>query len=246
MPIPPCPIKGEGRNWGGVIHDHSVTYIAKWVENINGQHKFVYLHASSRFKGESDLKKYEKARKLKKHVIKIRADYGGKLTSNDITEKQLATAMFFIDHLSIRVGNEKDTDEEADTVGVCSLRVEHIKFNDNEKNITLDFLGKDSMRYLQTIPLGTNDQRKLIYANLKQFCNKKKSDQDIFQHIDPNKVNEFLKGHMEGLTAKVFRTHNASVCLQEQLSMYVLCFTFIFLFVCFFFVFEFKKKVHSN
>ncbi len=26
------------------------------------------------------------------------------------------------------LGNEKNTDEEADTVGCCSLRVEHIKF----------------------------------------------------------------------------------------------------------------------
>ena len=43
MAIPPCPIKGT--DWGGVIHDHSVTYIAKWIENINGQHKFVYLHS---------------------------------------------------------------------------------------------------------------------------------------------------------------------------------------------------------
>ena len=32
--------------------------------------------------------------------------------------------------LALRAGNEKDTDEAADTVGCCSLRVEHIKLHD--------------------------------------------------------------------------------------------------------------------
>ncbi len=34
--------------------------------------------------------------------------------------------MYFIDKLALRAGNEKDTDESADTVGCCSIRVEHI------------------------------------------------------------------------------------------------------------------------
>ena len=34
--------------------------------------------------------------------------------------------MYFIDKLALRAGNEKDADEAADTVGCCSLRVEHI------------------------------------------------------------------------------------------------------------------------
>lgn len=34
--------------------------------------------------------------------------------------------MYFMDKLALRAGNEKDPDEAADTVGCCSLRVEHI------------------------------------------------------------------------------------------------------------------------
>lgn len=41
--------------------------------------------------------------------------------------RQRAVAMYFIDKLALRAGNEKDTDEAADTVGCCSLRVEHVK-----------------------------------------------------------------------------------------------------------------------
>merc|ERR1719285_794564 len=122
--IPPCPIEGE--QWGGIIHDPTVTYIAKWVDNVNQSYKMVYLHASSRFKGQADMAKYEKARKLKKRIASIREDYTKKLTSTHRALRELATCVWIIDILSIRVGNEKDTEEAADTVGVCSFRVEHL------------------------------------------------------------------------------------------------------------------------
>jgi len=41
-------------------------------------------------------------------------------------------AMWIIDILALRVGGEKDSDKEADTVGCCSLRVEHFTFLDPE------------------------------------------------------------------------------------------------------------------
>ena len=76
-------------------------------------------------------------------------------------ERQRAVSLFFIDRLALRAGNEKDTDEAADTVGCCSLRVEHVKVHknhliDGEKNdfvVEFDFLGKDSMRYHNFLPV---------------------------------------------------------------------------------------------
>ena len=76
-----------------------------------------------------------------------------------MTRRQLATAIWIIDKLALRVGNEKsevgvlrrrDAYEEADTVGCCSLRVELLSFEDPYM-LTMDFLAKDSMRYNQTI-----------------------------------------------------------------------------------------------
>eukprot|EP01083_Nonionella_stella_P038382 104457_1 len=93
-PIPACPIPGQ--QWGGIIHDNTVNYIAKWVENINGQHKFVYLGASSRFKGQNDRNKYEKARVLKTKIDSIRQDYESKLISKNLMCKQLSTAVWMI------------------------------------------------------------------------------------------------------------------------------------------------------
>lgn len=59
--------------------------------------------------------------------------------------------------LALRAGNEKEEGETADTVGCCSLRVEHInlypKLDDQEFVVEFDFLGKDSIRYYNKIPV---------------------------------------------------------------------------------------------
>lgn len=59
--------------------------------------------------------------------------------------------------LALRAGNEKEEGETADTVGCCSLRVEHInlypKLDDQEYVVEFDFLGKDSIRYYNKMPV---------------------------------------------------------------------------------------------
>lgn len=100
----------------------------------------------------NDMKKYEKARRLKLKIDDIRKDYLQKIEDKDTRNRQLGVATYLIDMLALRAGNEKDTDEEADTVGCCSLRVEHVTLlPDNQ--LKLDFLGKDSMRYENTVTI---------------------------------------------------------------------------------------------
>ena len=70
--VPPPP---EGHQWKEVKHDQEGTWLAMWQENINGNYKYVMLAANSDVKGQSDYKKFEKARELKKHIDKIRKDY---------------------------------------------------------------------------------------------------------------------------------------------------------------------------
>ena len=99
------------------------------------------------------------------HISFVQRDLQDKLMYN----RQRAVAMFFIDRLALRAGNEKDTDEAADTVGCCSLRVEHVLVHtdhlvEGKKEgyvIEFDFLGKDSMRYHNFLPVS-----KVTYNNL--------------------------------------------------------------------------------
>jgi DNA topoisomerase-1 len=71
------------------------------------------------------------ARELKKKAMTIRSNYTEQLQSTDMKIRQLATALYLIDHLALRVGTSKDTKKSADTVGVTSLRVEHITLSEN-------------------------------------------------------------------------------------------------------------------
>jgi DNA topoisomerase-1 len=49
--------------------------------------------------------------------------------SKEMRVRQRSVALYFIDKLALRAGNEKDEDQ-ADTVGCCSLRVEHITLHE--------------------------------------------------------------------------------------------------------------------
>lgn len=209
--VPPCPM--EGHRWGRIIHKQDVTWLCYWKDSITGGSKYVWLAAGSAFKGMSDHAKFEKARRLKDFITKIRRDYrdGWKARVKEV--RQRSVAMYLIDKLALRVGNEKGEDE-ADTVGCCSLRVEHIKFIP-PNTVELDFLGKDSIRYFNSVEV-----EKLVFENLKLFCRNKKPGDEVFHRLTVTGLNDYLKSLMDGLSAKVFRTYNASQTLDRLLQKY--------------------------
>ena len=57
-----------------------------------------------------------------------------------------------------------------------------------------------------------------VYDNFKRFTKGKKKGEDIFHLLTTTELNSHLKTFMEGLSAKVFRTYNASFTLQEELK----------------------------
>nr|ODO00475.1 DNA topoisomerase I [Cryptococcus depauperatus CBS 7855] len=208
----PIPVPNMPGQWKGIQHDNTVTWLATWKENVNGNVKYVFLSAGSTWKGQSDRAKFEKARELIKHVDKIRQDYTVDLKSKVMADRQRATALYFIDRLALRAGNEKGEDE-ADTVGCCSLRYEHVTLSPPNK-VTFDFLGKDSMRFHQEVEVDPQ-----VFKNIKLFkAEPKKKGDDIFDRLTTTVLNKHLTSMMPGLTAKVFRTYNASWTFQQQLE----------------------------
>ncbi|XP_051970173.1 DNA topoisomerase I, mitochondrial-like [Xyrauchen texanus] len=211
--IPEAP---AGHRWKRVQHDNTVTWLVSWLENIQGRPKYIMLNPSSKLKGEKDWQKYETARQLKMSVDSIRKEYRRDWTSREMKTRQRGVALYFIDKLALRAGNEKD-DESADTVGCCSLRVEHITLHrhmDGQENVVeFDFLGKDSIRYYNKVPV-----EKQVFKSLKLFMDNKNPEDDLFDRITTVYLNKTLNESMTGLTAKVFRTFNASTTLQDQLN----------------------------
>ena len=94
-----------------------------------------------------------------------------------MANRQRATAVYLIDQFALRAGNEKGEDE-ADTVGCCSLKFEHVTLKPPNK-VIFDFLGKDSIRFYDEVEV--DDQ---VFKNLKLFKKSPKTDGDeIFDRL---------------------------------------------------------------
>lgn len=215
VPIPTHPYPGQ--TWAEVRHDKSVTWLAFWKDPINPkEYKYVFLAANSTWKAESDMAKYEKARKLKEYIGDIRATYQRNWVSSNRRERQMAVALYFIDILALRAGHEKDEDE-ADTVGCCTLKCENVELVP-PSSIKFDFLGKDSIRYENTVEVEPQ-----VYKNIGEFKTKgshgapKSGNDQLFDEFDAQDLNTRLKDLMDGLSVKVFRTYNASITLNRLL-----------------------------
>ena len=200
-----------GHHWKDVIHDRTVEWLASWKDNITGKMKYVWLGAQSDMRARGDINKFDLARKLKRKIKDIRKQNEIVMKGSDPLMRQIGTALYFIDNFALRVGNEK-AEDETDTVGVTSLRVEHIDLL-NDNNIKLDFLGKDSVRYNRTVQVDPQ-----VYQNIKEFITNKNPNDQLFDLIVPNDINKYLQSFMKNLTAKVFRTYNASHLFQKELK----------------------------
>src|SRR5690242_4529935 len=139
-PIPPPPVPGK---WKSIAHDHDSIWLAYWVDKLSQVRKYVWPSDVSDLRQERDKMKYENAKKLRRKLADVRLLVEKSLTSSDTKVRKLATVCYLIDNLAMRVGDEKEEDE-ADTVGASTLRVEHVKFL--PKGVEFDFLGKDSVR----------------------------------------------------------------------------------------------------
>ena len=129
-----------------------------------------------------------------------------------VAERQRATAVYLIDQFALRAGNEKGEDE-ADTVGCCSLKFEHVTLKP-PNTVIFDFLGKDSIRFYDEVQVDAQ-----VFKNLKIFKRPPKGDGDeIFDRLSTSGLNKHLSNYLQGLTAKVFRTYNASWTMSNLLK----------------------------
>ena len=201
----------EGK-WSKIIHDKDSMWLASWMDFLTQKRKYVWLADSSGLKQDRDKAKYEKAVKLASEIDKIKNRIVKDLKNKDPKISVIATACYLIYRTSMRVGDEKDPDE-ADTVGATTLRKEHVKITAN--TIELDFLGKDSVRWQETLTVEGEDKQ--FQENLKKLIEKIKPKDEIFGNITSRHVNAYYSGIVKGLTAKVFRTYLATAVVKKYL-----------------------------
>jgi DNA topoisomerase-1 len=203
--------KPEG-DWGKIIHDNDSMWLASWMDFLTQKRKYVWLADTAGLKQDRDKEKYEKAVKLGNEIEKIKDRIVKDMKSKDEKINKISTACYLIYRTAMRVGDEKDPDE-ADTVGATTLRKEHIKITAN--TIEFDFLGKDSVRWQETVVAEGHDEQ--FHENLKKIIEKKKPKEEIFEDITSRHVNQYYSGIVKGLTAKVFRTYLATTVVKKYL-----------------------------
>ena len=201
----------EGK-WGKIVHGRDYMWIASWMDILTQKRKYVWLADTAGIKQERDQAKYDKAKNLSKEIENVKAQIIKDMQGNEQKNKRIATACYLIYRTSMRVGDEKDPDE-ADTVGATTLRKEHIKLTGTA--IEFDFLGKDCVRWRETIIAEGHDKQ--FYDNLKDLISNKKENEEIFDDITSRHVNAYYSTIVKGLSAKVFRTYLASSVVTKYL-----------------------------
>ena len=200
-------------HWGKIVHDNDSMWLAGWTDYLTEKRKYVWLADTAGLKQDRDKAKYEKAVKLSKEIEKIKDRIVKDMKSKDPKISRISTVCYLIYRTAMRVGDEKDPDE-ADTVGATTLRKEHINITDN--TIEFDFLGKDSVRWQETVKAEGNDKQ--FQENLKKLIQNKKPKDEIFEDITSRHVNAYYSSIVNGLTAKVFRTYLATTMVKNYLK----------------------------
>ena len=200
-------------DWGKIVHDQDSMWMASWTDYLTQKRKYVWLADTAGIKQDRDKAKYDKAKKLAQEIETVKTKIVKDMESKDAKIRRISTVCWLIYRTAMRVGDEKDPDE-ADTVGATTLRKEHVELTSDA--IKFDFLGKDSVRWQETVPAVGNDKQ--FHTNLKELTAKIKPTDEIFGNLTSRDVNEYYKTVVNGLTAKVFRTFSASTVVSKYLN----------------------------
>jgi DNA topoisomerase-1 len=211
--------------WAHPVWQPESLWVASWRDKLSGELKYVWLSDTAPIKQAREAQKFDKAHELHAQIEAVRAQIQQDLTDANPRRRMLATACYLIDTLCLRVGDEKDPDE-ADTVGATTLRPEHVTLHP-DGSAEFRFLGKDSVLWHKKIPLPET-----VRANLEELSrnarpsrarrdDKRHPTRDkpqLFPDIGSQDVNAYLSRIMPGLTAKVFRTHHATMAVHDSLA----------------------------
>jgi DNA topoisomerase-1 len=210
--------------WGEIAWQPESLWVARWKDKLSGKLKYVWLSDTASVKQEREARKFDKAHDLHAQLGAVREQIERDLADPDAKRRKIATACFLIDAFCLRVGDEKDPDE-ADTVGATTLRPEHVTLHDGGL-AEFRFLGKDSVLWhkkLEVPEVVAKNLEELIQNARPSKPNDGKSHPSrdkpqLFPDVSSRNVNAYLADIMPGLSAKVFRTHHATIAVRESLQ----------------------------
>ncbi len=212
--------------WAAIVWEPDALWVARWQDKLSGKMKYVWLGDTAPIKQAREAQKFDQAHELEANLQIVREQIARDLDAADPKRRMLATVCYLIDALCMRVGDEKDPDE-ADTVGATTLRPEQVRLHP-DGTAEFRFLGKDSVLWHKKIALPDAVRRNLAerIAEARPPANAKnpgkrhptREKPQLFPDISSRDVNAYLSSIVPGLTAKVFRTHHATMAVARSLA----------------------------
>jgi DNA topoisomerase-1 len=213
-------------DWEEIVWQPESLWVARWKDKLSGKLKYVWLADTAPIKQKREARKFDKVHLLHAHLDEVRVQIARDLSHPDAKQRMIATACYLIDALCLRVGDEKDPDE-ADTVGATTLRPEHVTLHDDGV-AEFRFLGKDSVLWHKKLELPDVVQQNLdeLIRDARPSNSSTNGDRghptrdmpQLFPDITSRNVNAYLADILPDLTAKVFRTHHATIAVQDSLE----------------------------
>ncbi|MBN1933050.1 MAG: hypothetical protein JW934_00215 [Anaerolineae bacterium] len=212
-------------NWHEIVWQPASLWIARWDDKLAGKLKYIWLSDTAPLKQRREADKFDKISLLHERLDEIRVRIQQGLRDDNPRRRMVAMACYLIDVLCMRVGDEKEADE-ADTVGATTLRPEHVTLHPDGR-AGFNFLGKDSVEWHKELTLPP-----LVYGVMQELIatarpSSSSSEEEwhptrdlpqLFPDIGSRAVNSFLSRIQKGLSAKVFRTHHATMAVYESLE----------------------------
>jgi len=182
--------------------------------DTRGRRQYMY---NARITEKNQKEKYENVLHLGKHIKQIRNDCKNIIrqcsnmkSCNEWKHNpkiEIAIIIYLIDHCGFRIGNMKYADTNK-SYGSTTLQNKHLDIDNNNKSVSIDFIGKKSIRNT-----GTINEPKMV----KLFKMLKRERPKFLFTITGDDVSQFLKSYHIEITPKMFRTWNANYYFIEKI-----------------------------
>lgn len=171
--------------------------------DAKGRKQIIY---ASWFVESQSEQKYARVFEMDKIMPKILSHMRKDIDGKDAKKKAIAVILYLMIRCGFRVGNEKYANEN-NSYGLTTLERRHVSIRKGKDEIEIRFVGKKGVENIGRI---NKNMDTMVYRYLIQHVKDKGSNDQVFDQVTSEDVNEYLRRIHPDITSKDIRTWNAN------------------------------------